>query len=168
MKKQILWSVWMLLAMLTFTACSDDDGIDLGNGQTIEINGVTYPISPFVEMVGEWDGEHHSGDFTVTVDVEHNGMTYADYYQFSFTNYVCPTVGDDFSEMNLTLLPLLSDPDIDLRDYAYKSGKAIVTDTNPSDSQITIRFENLQMSAGGDMAFTFNGTVTLPFTYDGW
>ena len=55
------------------------------------------------------------------------------------------------------------------QDDSYKtvSGKAVVTSTNPSESEITIAFDNLNMSKDSN-TYSFNGTVTLPFSYDGW
>lgn len=51
--------------------------------------------------------------------------------------------------------------------YNYVSGRAIVANTNPSESKITIAFDNLNMSKDNN-TYSFNGTVTLPFSYDGW
>lgn len=159
----------MLLGSLMFSACSDDEGTINGDGSTIVINGVEYPISPYVEMRGGWDEDSQSGDFTVTVDVNHNGVIDVDYYRFRFSNSTCPAAGDNFASMRLVLIPMIgSSDDIEMEDYTYESGSAVVTETNPGNSEITIRFDDLKMVSRGNESFTFDGTATLMFTYDGW
>lgn len=156
-----------LLSISLFAASCSDDNNDEGNrsGNSIEINGTEYNLSWFVSMVGSWNETLESGEFTISVDVEHNDIIDVEYYSFRFEKSSYPAVGDDFAQMNLTLEPLNSDDSIWDNDYTYTSGKAVVTNTNPDESEITIAFDNLTMSKDG-YAYSFNGTVTLPFEFD--
>ena len=108
------------------------------------------------------------GDFTVAVDNESNGVINVDYYTFSYHNATCPQVGNDFAEMDLALTPLIEEEEgsiIDLEDsFKYVSGTAVITNTNPSESEITVNFDNLTMS-NGSSSYTFKGTATLMFEY---
>ena len=74
----------------------------------------------------------------------------------------------DFAEMDLALTPLIEEEEgsiIDLEDsFKYVSGTAVVTNTNPSESEITVNFDNLRMS-NGSSSYTFKGTATLMFEY---
>lgn len=166
--KKFYQSFIALLAVLSFSlvSCSEDD--NPSSGSTIEINGTEYEVSKFVEMTGSWEKDQNSGDFTISVDRDYYGTIVVDYYTFNFTNNVCPTVGDDISEMNLVLTPLTNDSDDPLWDnsYTYVSGHAIVTKTAPDKSELTVRFENLRMNKDGK-AYTFNGTVALAFFFYG-
>ena len=163
--------VMALFAISSFTlvACSDDDDDQTNNNgrNTIEINGVSYNLSVF-SFMGNWNETLRKGDFTVAVDNESNGVIYVDYYTFSYHNAMCPQVGDDFAEMDLALTPLIEKEEgsiIDLEDsFKYVSGTAVVTNTNPRESEITVNFDNLKMS-NGNSSYTFNGTATLMFKY---
>ena len=173
MKKYLYQFMVALFAISSFTlvACSDDDDDPTNNngGNTIEINGTKYNVSPFVSMMGSWNETLKSGEFTISVDIERNGTIIVDYYSFKFENTTCPTVGDDVAQMDLVLTPLTENSDDPIWDssYNYVSGKAVITNTNPSESEITIAFDNLNMSKDNN-TYSFNGTVTSPFSYDGW
>lgn len=168
MKKYFDCFFIVLFAIVSFsvTSCgNDDDPTEEGN--KIEINGVGYNLSA-VGFMGSWDKNINKGEFTVSVDNVSNGVTYVDYYTFSFKSTTEPIVGDDLAQMTLALTPLNDEEDgniIDLTDsFKYDSGKAVVTNTNINESEITIRFENLKMShAGKD--YIFNGVATLMFKY---
>ena len=167
MKKHLYQFFVALIAIssFAFASCSDNDDDSSNNdgGTKININGVEYNVSQ-VSLMGSWNETQKSGEFTVSVDNESNGVIVVEYYTFEFSNATCPTVGDDVAQMNLELIPM-SDDDYDLWDkFTYESGKAIVTETSPSTSDITIRFENLKMSLNGD-SYVFDGTATLMFTY---
>lgn len=168
MKKFFDYFFIILFAAVSFnlTSCSDDDDPTEG-GNTIEINGVGYNLSA-VGFMGNWDESTNKGTFTVAVDNESNGVINVEYYTFSYRNVTGPQIGDDFSTMNLALTPLNEEEDgsiIDLEDaFKYNSGKAIVTNVNPNESEITIRFEQLKMSHDG-RDYTFNGNATLMFNY---
>lgn len=171
MKKYIFQFVVTLFAITSFTlvACSDDDDDPTNNNgrNSIEINGVSYNLSAF-SFMGDWNETLRKGDFTVAVDNESNGVINVDYYTFSYHNATCPQVGDDFAEMDLALTPLIEEEEgsiIDLEDsFKYVSGTAVVTYTNPSESEITVNFDNLTMS-NGSSSYTFKGTATLMFEY---
>lgn len=171
MKKYLYCLVMALFAISSFTlvACSDDDDDQTNNNgrNTIEINGVSYNLSVF-SFMGNWNETLRKGDFTVAVDNESNGVIYVDYYTFSYHNATCPQVGDDFAEMDLALTPLIEKEEgsiIDLEDsFKYVSGTAVITNTNPRESEITVNFDNLKMS-NGNSSYTFNGTATLMFKY---
>lgn len=166
--KKFYQSFIALLAVLSFSlvSCSEDENASGGN--TLEINGTEYAVSKFADMTGSWEEDQNSGDFTISVDRDYYGAIVVDYYTFDFTNNVCPTVGDDIAEMDLVLTPLTSDSDDPLWDNSdtYVSGHAIVTKTNPDESELTVRFENLRMGKDGKI-YTFNGTVTLTFFFYG-
>lgn len=168
MKQYFLQLTLFLIAIfsLTIVSCSNDDDPTEGSDK-IEINGVNYKLSA-VGFMGSWDENINKGEFTVSVDNVSNGVTYVDYYTFSFKSATEPIVGDDLAQMTLALTPLNDEEDgniIDLTDsFKYDSGKAVVTNTNINESEITIRFENLKMShAGKD--YIFNGVATLMFKY---
>ena len=118
--------------------------------------------------MGDWNETLRKGDFTVAVDNESNGVINVDYYTFSYHNATCPQVGNDFAEMDLALTPLIEEEEgsiIDLEDsFKYVSGTAVITNTNPSESEITVNFDNLTMS-NGSSSYTFKGTATLMFEY---
>jgi lipoprotein len=168
MKHYFLQITLILIAIfsLTIVSCSNDDDPTEG-GDKIEINGVSYNLS-MVGFMGSWNESTNKGTFTVAVDNESNGVINVEYYTFSYRNVTGPQVGDDFSTMNLALTPLNEEEDgsiIDLEDaFKYNSGKAIVTNVNPDESEITIRFEQLKMSHDG-RDYTFNGNATLMFEY---
>ena len=171
MKKYIFQFVVTLFAITSFTlvACSDDDDDPTNNNgrNSIEINGVSYNLSAF-SFMGDWNETLRKGDFTVAVDNESNGVINVDYYTFSYHNTTFFLVGDEFDEMDLTLTPLIEEEEgsiIDLEDsFRYVSGTAVVTYTNPSESEITVNFDNLTMS-NGSSSYTFKGTATLMFEY---
>ena len=163
MKKYLYQFVVALMAISSFTlvACSDDDDDPTNNNgrNSIEINGVSYNLSAF-SFMGDWNETLRKGDFTVAVDNESNGVINVDYYTFSYHNATCPQVGDDFAEMEEEDGSI-----IDLEDsFKYVSGKAVITNTNPSESEITVNFDNLTMS-NGSSSYTFKGTATLMFEY---
>lgn len=168
MKHYFLQITLILIAIfsLTIVSCSNDDDPTEG-GDKIEINGVSYNLS-MVGFMGSWNESTNKGTFTVAVDNESNGVINVEYYTFSYRNVTGPQVGDDFSIMNLVLTPLNEEEDgsiTDLEDaFKYNSGKAIVTNVNPNESEITIRFEQLKMSHDG-RDYTFNGNATLMFEY---
>ena len=168
MKKFFDYFFITLFAVVSFsvTSCSNDDD-PTTSGNKIEINGVSYNLS-MVGFMGSWNESTNKGTFTVAVDNESNGVINVEYYTFSYRNVTGPQVGDDFSTMNLALTPLNEEEDgsiIDLEDaFKYNSGKAIVTNVNPNESEITIRFEQLKMSHDG-RDYTFNGNATLMFEY---
>lgn len=169
MKKYLYRFLIALFAVVSFSfvSCSDDDNDSGVNSGQIEINGVTYDLS-IVTLSGSWDETLQRGEFTVSVNNENNGVIIVEYYTFSFENSACPQTGNDVAQMNLALTPLNEEEEgniIELLDsFKYSSGKAVVTDTNSSESEITIRFENLSMS-NGERSYTFNGTATLMFEY---
>lgn len=174
MKKYLYQIMVAFLAISTFTLTScgdDDDSLSSSDGyQTIEINNTQYSLSTIAGFDGSWDEDQKGGGFGICVNVEHKGLTDVEYYLFDYKNRTCPEVGDDFGNMDLTLRTLTHDNDYswDLYDpYHYQSGTAVVTATSPDDSKITIRFKNLKM-ANSSNTYTFNGTVTLPFSYDNW
>lgn len=168
MKHYFLQITLILIAIfsLTIVSCSNDDD-PTESGNKIEINGVSYNLS-MVGFMGSWNENTNKGTFTVAVDNESNGVINVEYYTFSYRNVTGPQVDDDFSTMNLALTPLNEEEDgsiIDLEDaFKYNSGKAIVTNVNPDESEITIRFEQLKMSHDG-RDYTFNGNATLMFEY---
>lgn len=166
--KKYIYNLMVMLFSISFIAlvsCNDDNPLEEGN--KIEINGVSYNLS-MVGFMGSWNEGTSKGEFSVAVDNVINGVTYVDYYNFSFKSVSGPKVGNDFAQMDLALTPLNDKEDGsigDLQDsFIYTSGKAIVTNTNPSESEIGIKFEQLKMSHDGK-DYIFNGYTTLMFEY---
>lgn len=80
---------------------------------------------------------------------------------FSFQSAADLKKGDDVSKMKLTLSP----PEASYwESYSYQSGKATVMDTNKEKSEITIKFEQLEMVYKGDI-YKFNGTAILMYDF---
>lgn len=157
----------MAIVSCTFVSCSDDDNSPTGNDagpSVIEINGTKRNISMLASLKGVWNAASESGEFTIPVDVEKEGSVVVDYYSFRFESETSLKVGDDVAKMNLGLTLLLANTDDPAwgSGYAYTSGKAVVTETNPDENRLTLRFENLRMSREG-RTYSLNGTVTLPF-----
>ncbi len=161
MKKYIYIFSITLLATLSFTlmSCGNDDENNGTSGSTIEINGVMRTISTIAGLEGSWS--NGSGEFTITVDNVKNGTNDLEYYMFSFQNATDLKKGDDVSKMKLTLSP----PETSYwESYSYQSGKATVMATNKEKSEITIKFEQLEMVYKGDI-YKFNGTITLMYDF---
>lgn len=161
MKKYIYFFAITLLATLSFTlmSCGDDDENNETNGNTIEINGVMRTVSTIAGLEGSWS--NGSGEFTLTVDNVKNGTNDLEYYMFSFQNAINLKKGDDVSKMKLTLSP----PEASYwESYSYQNGKATVMDTNKEKSEITIKFEQLEMVYKDDI-YKFNGTATLMYDF---
>ncbi len=161
MKKYIYFFSITLLTTLSFTlmSCGDDDENNETNGNTIEINGVMRTVSTIAGLEGSWS--NGSGEFTLTVDNVKNGTNDLEYYMFSFQNAADLKKGDDVSKMQLTLSP----PEASYwENYSYQSGKATVMNTNKEKSEITIKFEQLEMVYKGDI-YKFNGTITLMYDF---
>jgi hypothetical protein len=137
-------------------SCGDDENNET-NGNAI--NGVMRTISTMVGLEGSWS--NGSGEFTLTVDNVKNGTNDLEYYMFSFQSATNLNKGDDVSKMKLTLSP----PEASYwENYSYQSGKATVMDTNKEKSEITIKFEQLEMAYKGDI-YKFNGTATLMYDF---
>ncbi|MBR1934159.1 MAG: hypothetical protein IJ841_10820 [Prevotella sp.] len=158
----------MLSAAVCFTACSSDDDDDNSGGgsDAIEINGTSYRMSRIVT----WEGSWKSGEGTFYVPVLKRVGNADDVllYQFTFTSKAQPKVGDDFSKMSLTLMPLDENDDYDLiydGDLPYKSGSAVVTSLDDSKNYtITVKFDHLTM--GNDhVTYVFNGTTWLDYNF---
>lgn len=140
-------------------SCGNDDENNGTSGSTIEINGVMRTISTIAGLEGSWS--NGSGEFTITVDNVKNGTNDLEYYMFSFQNATDLKKGDDVSKMKLTLSP----PETSYwESYSYQSGKATVMATNKEKSEITIKFEQLEMVYKGDI-YKFNGTITLMYDF---
>lgn len=169
MKKYLYQLFVALLALFSFTIVSCNESEDDDSGQTIEINGKNYKISRWSEFTGSWEEELNEGTFNITVDREYYGTIEMDLYDFKFSNATCPKKGDDVSKMDLTLIPITMETDDPLWDneYTYVSGHAIVTKTNPKNSELTIKFENLVMKKDSK-SYRFNGTVTMTFFFYGF
>lgn len=161
MNKYIKFMAFAMMAVfsLAFVSCEDDDDApSMGDGK-IEVNGKQYSLSPITNE-GSWDSYDNTGDFTVAV----MNADDVDYYEFEFESSEEPKVGDDFANMNLTLMPLVAAPDVDIEEYSYSGGSAKITSTNESEDEMTVKFSNLKMKCGSN-TFTFNGTATLMFDF---
>lgn len=165
MKKNILFLCVMLLSILSFSSCSKDDDDNGGGQDTIDINGIKYKLGA-ATLMGIWDEDSRSGEFTVSINDAVDGVTYINYYKFDFKNPSCPKIGDDFSKMSLTLYAGDKNSDFYDEPLNYVSGSAKVVGMNKAESEITIKFDQLKMNRA-NTTYIFTGTVTLLFT-DNW
>lgn len=159
---------------LVLTGCSEDDDdsndLNVSVDGKIKINGVSYNVSSVIGMLGSYDASSDEGKFCVAVDKVINGITYIDYYMFSFSNPTCPKKGDNLAQMDLALNPCCDEEEDNdevlllMYPFKYTSGKAEVVATNPSESEITISFQSLMMS-DGNHSYTFDGTAVLMFDF---
>lgn len=157
--KKIGSLMFLILFAICATSCGDDDENNGTNGNAIEINGVMRTVSTIAGLEGSWNSG--SGEFTLTIDNVKNGTNDLEYYMFSFQSAADLKKGDDVSKMKLTLSP----PEASYwESYSYQSGKATVMDTNKEKSEITIKFEQLEMVYKGDI-YKFNGTAILMYDF---
>ncbi len=156
---QKFFAVLILAGSFAFASCSDDDDVPAMENGKVEINGKQYPLSA-ITREGSWSDYDKIGSFTLAV-INGNDV---DYYEFEFESNEEPKAGDDFANMNLTLMPLVAAPDVDIEEYSYSGGSAKITSTNESEDEMTVKFSSLKMNCGGN-TFTFNGTTTLMFDF---
>ena len=161
----------------SLTSCGDDDDDEpSASGQQIEINGVKYNLSSYFQMYGFWTdmaelyGDEYKSESFVSLPIFVDIGNAIDNYFFMWKSVKEPQVGDDLTKKtDFTLTPYLDDTSVKEVDYNYSSGSAKIVSTNKSknesEQEITIQFVNLKMVHGGN-SFTFNGTVTLPFTFE--
>jgi|GEM_PF-4896503 len=161
MKKYLSVFAFALLAVvgLTLTSCGGDDDGDLGLG-SISINGKSFTLSP-VTSRGEFDEDYNKATFCLAVmdgsDVE--------YYYFTYKTSTLPQANTVISNMNLTLEPWVTYDEVKIGDeFEYVSGKATIVSVNPSEEEIIVKYENLEMS-NGDVTFTFNGKADAMFKF---
>ena len=167
MKKQFRFLMALLALMMPlvfFTGCSsDDDGDSPSAGKTIQINGKTYELNPYIVQEGSFDSEDGTGEFSVGVFNKVGNSKDDWYYQFSYTDSSEPKVGDDFSKKSLELMAQ-DESDACYTTLTYKSGSAKIVSIDKSNDDMTIKFDNLKM-AGGEYSYTFNGTATVDFNF---
>ncbi|MDO4159271.1 MAG: hypothetical protein Q4D41_02320 [Prevotellaceae bacterium] len=158
--KKFLYFFTMALFALTATtlySCSDDDDEagGGGDGNSITINGVSYPRSQFITSEGSL------GHFCVTVTEQVGSSTDVLYYEFSYEDTVHPSVGYDFSTKSLELGPM----DSSFHMYKRVSGTATVVSVDVENGLIKIDFDNLKMSYAADDSYTFDGTIWVDYNF---
>lgn len=166
MKKHFKFLMLALLALMPFAliSCgSDDDDDNPSSSNTIQINGKSYEINPYVVQEGSFDAENGEGEFSVGVFNQVGNTKDSWFYQFSYTDSEKPKVSDDFSKKSLELWAQ-DDSDAWYTTLTYKSGSAKVVSIDKSKDDMTIKFDNLKM-AGGEYSYTFNGTATVNFNF---
>ena len=171
MKKKdslVVMMTMLLMTLVGFTACSGDDDETTTSGGVsdgININGTDYRMSRLVTWEGSWkDGK---GKFYVPVLERVGNTDDVLLYQFKFKSSTQPKVGDDFSKMSLTMVPL------DNKGYNYMldgelpyiSGTAkVVSLDNSENYTITVAFDHLTMG-NSKATYVFNGTTWLDFNF---
>ena len=153
----------LALMPLALISCGDDDDDNNSPSKTIQINGKSYELDPYVVSEGSFDAEDGTGEFAVGVFNQVGNTKDAWFYQFSYTDTDEPKVGDDFSKKSLELMAQ-DESDACLTTLTYKSGSAKVVSIDKSKDDMTIKFDNLKM-AGGEYSYTFNGTATVDFNF---
>ena len=106
MKKHFKFLMLALLALMPFAliSCgSDDDDDNPSSSNTIQINGKSYEINPYVVQEGSFDAENGEGEFSVGVFNQVGNTKDSWFYQFSYTDSEKPKIGDDFSKKSLEL-----------------------------------------------------------------
>ena len=106
MKKHFKFLMMALLALMPFAliSCgSDDDDNYPSSSNTIQINGKSYEINPYVVQEGSFDAENGEGEFSVGVFNQVGNTKDSWFYQFSYTDSEKPKVGDDISKKSLEL-----------------------------------------------------------------
>ncbi len=173
MKNIYFFTMVALIAVLPFTlvSCNDDDDTS-SSMDTIEINGVSYPVyTDIVTMSGSWnEWGSNKGSFTLSVGDKRNGDINILYYTFNFISDSTLSVGDVVSSMSLTLEPLDGgegeDDYIWYGEFEYASGTATVVSVNQSKNRIVVEFDNLVMqSRKTSYTYTFNGSASIDFEY---
>lgn len=156
----------MAVFSLSLLSCGGDDeesNVSTPSDESIQINGRTYPINPYIFQEGYWDKEDNEGTFTVSV-LEKVGSSHdCLYYVFKYTDAKQPIIGDNFAEKNL-FLEAQDGSDAIFETLGCENGFAKVVSIDKERGMITIYFRNLKMT-GGKYSYTFNGTVTVHFNY---
>lgn len=172
MKKK--YSVFVMMAMLLMTcmslvACGGNDEEETispgGVSDVININGTDYRMSREVTWEGEW--KNGKGTFYVPVLDRVGNADDVLLYQFKFKSSAQPKVGDEFSKMALTLVPLDNNGYNYMLDgeLPYISGTAkVVSIDNSKNHTITIAFDHLTMG-NSKATYAFNGTTWLEYNF---
>ena len=172
MKKN--YSVFVMMAMLlmtcmSFVACGGNDEEETispgGVSDVININGTDYRMSREVTWEGEW--KNGKGTFYVPVLDRVGNADDVLLYQFKFKSSAQPKVGDEFSKMALTLVPLDNNGYNYMLDgeLPYISGTAkVVSLDNSENYTITVAFDHLTMG-NSKATYVFNGTTWLDFNF---
>ena len=102
----VVMMAMLLMTLMGFTACGDDDEATTSGGVSdgININGTDYRMSREVTWEGSW--KNGEGDFYVPVLERVGNTDDVLLYQFKFKSSTQPKVGDDFSKMALSMVPL--------------------------------------------------------------
>lgn len=162
MKKYFYFFFVAILATISvaLTACGDDNDDPEGgsnNNSTIIVNGKSYKVFPSNDLWGMsgWRESEKGGNLYIQLEDDNDTL-----FEFWYDSDTMPGKGDDFSKMGLTM----SYNQIGQDDYRYIGGTAKITDVNGSgkDRYITINFDNLTMSDGGQ-SFTFKGGIKIRF-----
>ena len=139
MKKHFKLLMLALLALMPFAliSCgSDDDDDNPSSSNTIQINGKSYEINPYVVQEGSFDAENGEGEFSVGVFNQVGNTKDSWFYQFSYTDSEKPKVGDDFSKKSLELWAQ-DESDACYTTLTYKSGSAKVVSIDKSKDDMT-------------------------------
>lgn len=168
MKKVSYLIAYAMMAVfsLSIVSCGGDDeedNISTQSNGSIQINGKTYPINPYITQEGFWDKEDNEGTFTVSVFEKVGSSNDCLYYVFKYTDVKQPIIGDNFADKNL-FLEAQDGSDAIFETIKCESGSAKVVSIDKEQGIITINFSNLKMT-GGQYSYTFNGTAPVDFNY---
>lgn len=153
----------LALMPLALISCGDDDDDNNSSSKTIQINGKSYELDPYVVSEGSFDAEDGTGEFVVGVVNQVGNSKDSWGYRFSYTDTAEPKAGDDFSKKSLEMRAEDESAAV-YSTLTYKSGSAKVVSINKSNDEMTIKFSNLKM-ADDEYSYTFNGTATVDFNF---
>lgn len=161
----------LMVAALSFIACSSDDDDDGKNSDSLtmdydilQINGVNYACCGyrcFVSYSSHWNPSNHSGEILLPC------CTSSDAPKGKFEyDYFCKIILEANQDLKKgskleNFSPRFVKGAIDWYALDYVSGTATITDLQ-TDEYITIKFDSFKCG-NGDNSYILNGTVQLMF-----
>ena len=161
--KKIFAIMILLVGVMTFTSCGDDEIVVIHDYDILQINGEKYACYGYrcaITFTSTWDLSRNQGEILLPCgkfsDAE-KGNYYIDYM---FTIQV--EGGEKLKKgSKLENFSLTFDSSDDYYNYSleYVNGSATVTDKKDN-KYLTIRFDSLKFGNAGK-SYTLNGTVQL-------
>ncbi len=165
----------MIVAALSFTACSSDDDNNSNNNNNknvtqdydvLQINGVNYACYGYrcaVTFSSNWNLSNHSGEILLPCgklsDAQKGEYDYDYMYTITLEGNQDLQKGSKLENFSSTFEYM---GDWDTLDY--ESGSATIVEKE-NDSYITIRFDSFKFGNGSNF-YTLNGTVQLDLDED--
>ena len=176
MKKfySVIMMLAMMIAALSFTACSSDDDEDELNLKQdydiLQVNGVNYACYGYRCMVtysSSWDLASNYGEILLPCgkisDAQKGEYDYDYMFAISLEGNKRLDKGSKLENFSPTFVSSEDFYNLDAP-LEYASGSATITDKK-DDEYITIRFDSFKLGNGGK-SYTLNGTVQLDFDED--